>query len=616
MDRPGFNMKTTKIPTSTDSASGSEIPTTDATTEGSILETDLQSIINKLSPLLGPLPPGQSRKVKYEKGGTSVEIKVPIEDKEKCFSMKEIKPEGQAERKGRAAHDVDKKYKQVATDVSSSESVPKTPQRSSLYTSDETSIEMMSSKTDESNSLTLPRVPCTSSTCIPPPCEPPEANPVKRHTDAQEMFEPDAKKTCPSATNLPCSQGHQDNIGRYSCNHGSHGHSKRRIKWCNYLPSFPSVPASLPKSSEQKSKVTFKKYESDDSGVTIPQLYKAHVGTGSYPNRFTFRAVTGAQNRFSGREYDLYQKSGARRYPAGDPYESQFLLAPQMQHYPRLITQPPFVKAGPCSAPSQREPSMQGNKQNPTCIHRPVFGVPPPSSSYPGCQPAVTQRICDDCQKVDMGLDPKAMAMPAPNSVDYEVDPEKARAFLGEKGEGYISVNTIPERVDVYCFDQLNTGFFRTSDHPPPLFSDVAVETTEAIATRFWAEVFGMVNIVIAFLVAMVLQFFKFLLTAIVRPLMIGFVQLFSDYFIKPLLTVIYNGFTQPVSVCFYNVVASIRDIVNPIAKAFGFFIEPFANIVKSFRLVEIKHVYSNPGQAGPAAVPLVPRAPSTIKIQ
>ncbi|BES96610.1 Hypothetical protein NTJ_09422 [Nesidiocoris tenuis] len=167
----------------------------------------------------------------------------------------------------------------------------------------------------------------------------------------------------------------------------------------------------------------------------------------------------------------------------------------------------------------------------------------------------------------------------------------KTKAYYTDMGCGYISQNSVPEKVDVYCFDQLNTGFFRTSDHPPPLYADIAIQRTEKYATVFWAEIFGLVNVVTAFVIAMILQTFKFVLQGILRPIMIGFVQLLSDYLIKPFLTLLYNGFTQPISIFLYNVLSSIRDVLQPLAKGIGYFFELFAVILRAIRLVEVKNI-------------------------
>ncbi|KAF6200023.1 hypothetical protein GE061_006323 [Apolygus lucorum] len=280
-----------------------------------------------------------------------------------------------------------------------------------------------------------------------------------------------------------------------------------------------------------KSRSFFGRRDDSDSGEVIPQLYKACVKNGTSPPRFTFKAVTGIQ--------------------------------PPVAPYPSYPAHPQHVPAYPhYDHPNGAQPRYEPVTANPCC-----------------CPPELPKTYKDCC-----GENCEIITMPAKSGI-------KTKAYYSDLGCGYISDATVPEKVDVYCFDQLNTGFFRTSDHPPPLFADIAVQRTEKYANVFWAEVYGVANVGTAFAISLILQTIKFILQGVIRPLMIGIVQLFSDYFIKPLLTLLYNGFTQPLSIFIYNVIASIRDILQPIAKGVGYFAEVVAVILRSIRLVEVKNV-------------------------
>lgn len=65
---------------------------------------------------------------------------------------------------------------------------------------------------------------------------------------------------------------------------------------------------------------------------------------------------------------------------------------------------------------------------------------------------------------------------------------------------------------------------------------------------------------------------------------------MFSDYFIKPLLTIFFNGIIQPILIFFYNIATSFRDLCEPIAQTFGFFIHEIAIFFRAIRLVEINN--------------------------
>lgn len=62
---------------------------------------------------------------------------------------------------------------------------------------------------------------------------------------------------------------------------------------------------------------------------------------------------------------------------------------------------------------------------------------------------------------------------------------------------------------------------------------------------------------------------------------------MFSDYFCKPALAVLFNGVVQPPMIFFYNVAASLRDICDPIAESMGCYIRQISVLCKSLRLVD-----------------------------
>lgn len=76
---------------------------------------------------------------------------------------------------------------------------------------------------------------------------------------------------------------------------------------------------------------------------------------------------------------------------------------------------------------------------------------------------------------------------------------------------------------------------------------------------------------------------------SILRPLIIGLIQLGSDYFFKPLLAVVFNGIIQPPLIFFYNIATSVRDLCDPIAEAIGYFLREIAVFLRAIRLIEIR---------------------------
>ncbi|XP_017767907.1 PREDICTED: uncharacterized protein LOC108556344 [Nicrophorus vespilloides] len=144
-------------------------------------------------------------------------------------------------------------------------------------------------------------------------------------------------------------------------------------------------------------------------------------------------------------------------------------------------------------------------------------------------------------------------------------------------------------RVDVYYFDHGNAAYFQTTDSPPLIMTEILAEKTEHYTTRFWAEFFGSIHIGFSFLTSFVLQFIRFILSSLVRPLTVGLAQLISDYCLKPLLATLFNAVLQPPLIFTYNVATSVRDICQPLAEGIGFFLREIAALIRALRCFEYR---------------------------
>ncbi|EFN89817.1 uncharacterized protein LOC105181454 [Harpegnathos saltator] len=149
------------------------------------------------------------------------------------------------------------------------------------------------------------------------------------------------------------------------------------------------------------------------------------------------------------------------------------------------------------------------------------------------------------------------------------------------------------EKIEIYYFDHGNSAYYQTTDCHPVLTTDKCAEKTDQAATRFWAEIFGTIHIGTAFIMAFILQLLRFLLYSVIRPLTVGILQLIADYFVKPLLSIVFNALIQPILILFYNIAMSLRDLCQPIAEALGLFLREIANLCAAIRLVEVKHVHT-----------------------
>lgn len=146
--------------------------------------------------------------------------------------------------------------------------------------------------------------------------------------------------------------------------------------------------------------------------------------------------------------------------------------------------------------------------------------------------------------------------------------------------------------MEIYYFDHGSMGYLCTTDCPPQLLSDNLAKRTSDCATKFWAEFYGSVHIVFAVIVAFLLQTLRFIMYSFVRAIVIGVLQIIGDYLIKPLLTILFNGFLQPPLILARNLFTSISEMLEPIARSISQFLKPIADTLQAFRLVEIHHTH------------------------
>ncbi|KAH8372023.1 hypothetical protein KR093_009766 [Drosophila rubida] len=144
--------------------------------------------------------------------------------------------------------------------------------------------------------------------------------------------------------------------------------------------------------------------------------------------------------------------------------------------------------------------------------------------------------------------------------------------------------------IGIYPFEHGCADYLSTTDTHPKINSIVLADRATTYATHFWAEFFGLLHIGVAFVVAFVLQCYRFMLYSIVNTLIVGLLHMTSDYLVKPALTVTFNGFLQPPMIFVYNVMCSLRDILEPVADTLSNFIKPLATLGGSIRLINVNY--------------------------
>ncbi|EDW70424.1 uncharacterized protein [Drosophila virilis] len=144
--------------------------------------------------------------------------------------------------------------------------------------------------------------------------------------------------------------------------------------------------------------------------------------------------------------------------------------------------------------------------------------------------------------------------------------------------------------IGVYPFEHGCADYLSTTDTHPKINSIMLADRATTYATHFWAEFFGLLHIGVAFVVAFVLQCYRFVLYSMINTLIVGLLHTTSDYLVKPALTVAFNGFLQPPMIFLYNVMCSLRDIMEPLADTLDNFMKPLATLGGSLRLINVNY--------------------------
>ncbi|XP_001353015.1 uncharacterized protein [Drosophila pseudoobscura] len=142
--------------------------------------------------------------------------------------------------------------------------------------------------------------------------------------------------------------------------------------------------------------------------------------------------------------------------------------------------------------------------------------------------------------------------------------------------------------IGIYPFEHGCADYLTTTDTHPRINAIVLADRATTYATHFWAELFGLLHIVVAFVVAFILQGYRFVLYSLVNTLIVGLLHLTSDYLLKPVLTTLFNGFLQPPLIFVYNILCSMRDITEPLGDGLGHFLKPLATVCGSIRLIDV----------------------------
>ncbi|XP_061183089.1 uncharacterized protein LOC133191357 isoform X2 [Saccostrea echinata] len=118
----------------------------------------------------------------------------------------------------------------------------------------------------------------------------------------------------------------------------------------------------------------------------------------------------------------------------------------------------------------------------------------------------------------------------------------------------------------------------------------------EGIFRRIWQEFFGALRIVTSFFILFVVELFKYIIKYVFQPIFIGIFMTTGEYVMKPVLSVLFNGFMQPTGVFCWNCCVTSKLVCSPIIQILQKILEQFAKCCRHVRCVEIFWKTGKPG--------------------
>ncbi|XP_075161392.1 uncharacterized protein LOC142234190 [Haematobia irritans] len=233
--------------------------------------------------------------------------------------------------------------------------------------------------------------------------------------------------------------------------------------------------------------------------------------------------------------------------------------------------------------------SKSASSSNKKRSKRKLFERKAKSKSVKDGSPNLFQRLRHSFGEMANGTKSQFQQTPTVDQIFSEINETD---FLGS----YLPKTTLAgeTRIGIYPFDHGCAEYLKTHDCPPHIHSLALAERTTHYATKFWAEFFGSLHIGVTFMVTFLLQSYRFILYSLINTLLVGVLNMTSDYLLKPLLMVIFNGFLQPPLIFCFNILTTTRDILEPIADTINIFFKPLATVGRSVRLVHVTHNKKN----------------------
>lgn len=131
---------------------------------------------------------------------------------------------------------------------------------------------------------------------------------------------------------------------------------------------------------------------------------------------------------------------------------------------------------------------------------------------------------------------------------------------------------------------------YDAEDDAEQAFMPRIAEKVERVLKRIYQEFFGAIRILTSIAIILIVELLNFVLKHILQPLIVGILGTLGEFFCKPLLSILFNGFVQPFGIFLWNAAVSFRHMFGPIGDILRRILKEFAMCCRSIKPIQIHY--------------------------
>ncbi|XP_031567298.1 uncharacterized protein LOC116302208 [Actinia tenebrosa] len=195
----------------------------------------------------------------------------------------------------------------------------------------------------------------------------------------------------------------------------------------------------------------------------------------------------------------------------------------------------------------------------------------------PGIFPSTSPRMSNHKQQANKSFKGTGDIQEYAIDVDIPDDEACCVPYQKKKGNGY-----------TYMFHHGKFQYFSVVPEWREPYMKTIGERTERWLTYFWQEFFGTIGLLVDFGLIFLLELIKFTFRKVLVRLLVGFIIVFGDHLLKPVLAALFNSFLQPSLSFLWNSFVGLRNAIQPLLDITQEVVSQATSLLKGFRLFEL----------------------------